>query len=38
MAEAALARFVTPVDRQPSGNAFASERPEWSPFHAFADD
>ena len=29
-----LALFVTPVDRQPAGNAFAAERPAWAPFHA----
>ena len=32
-----LALFVTPVDRAPEGNSFASERPEWAPLHAFAD-
>jgi len=32
-----LALFVTPVDREPSGNAFASERPAWSPIHALPD-
>ena len=26
-----LALFVTPVDRAPSVNSFASERPDWSP-------
>jgi hypothetical protein len=30
-----LALFVTPVDRAPALNAFATERPEWAPFHAF---
>jgi hypothetical protein len=33
-----LALFVTPVDRAPDGNAFAEERPHWSPFHSFTDD
>jgi hypothetical protein len=33
-----LALFVTPVDRAPSVNSFPSERPDWAPFHAFADD
>jgi hypothetical protein len=33
-----LALFVTPVDRAPTVNSFASERPEWSPFHALAED
>ena len=33
-----LALFVTPVDREPNGNAFADERPEWAPLHAFPDD
>jgi hypothetical protein len=33
-----LALFVTPVDRVPTGNSFAGERPPWSPFHAYADD
>ena len=28
-----LAMFVTPVDREPSGNSFAEERPPWAPFH-----
>ncbi len=32
-----LALFVTPVDRVPSENSFPDERPEWAPFHAFAD-
>jgi hypothetical protein len=32
-----LALFVTPVDRAPTGNSFPEERPEWAPFHAFAD-
>jgi hypothetical protein len=32
-----LALFVSPVDREPSSNVFAQERPEWSPLHAFAD-
>ena len=30
-----LALFVTPVDRAPTVNAFATERPEWAPFHAY---
>jgi hypothetical protein len=30
-----LALFVTPVDRAPTLNPFATERPEWAPFHAF---
>jgi len=30
-----LALFVTPVDKAPSLNAFAKERPEWAPFHEF---
>jgi hypothetical protein len=30
-----LSLFVTPVDRAPTVNAFAAERPEWAPFHAF---
>jgi hypothetical protein len=33
-----LALFVTPVDQAPQGNSFASERPDWAPFHAFADE
>ena len=33
-----LALFVTAVDRAPAANSFASERPEWSPFHALAED
>ena len=33
-----LALFVTAVDRAPSGNSFPEERPQWSPFHAYADD
>ena len=33
-----LALFVTPVDRAPSVNSFPQERPQWAPFHAFADD
>ena len=33
-----LALFITPVDRQPAGNAFPNERPDWAPFHAFPDD
>lgn len=33
-----LALFVTPVDREPQGNAFPAERPGWAPFHAFPDD
>jgi hypothetical protein len=33
-----LALFVTPVDRKPEGNSFPGERPDWAPFHAFADD
>lgn len=33
-----LALFVTPVDREPSGNSFPEERPPWVPFHAFPDD
>ncbi len=33
-----LALFVTPVDRAPSVNSFPEERPQWAPFHAFADD
>ena len=33
-----LALFVTHVDRQPTVNSFASERPDWAPFHALADD
>ena len=32
------ALFVTPVDREPQGNAFLAERPDWSPWHAYADD
>jgi len=31
------ALFVTPVDREPSGNSFAEERPEWAPFHEFPE-
>jgi hypothetical protein len=33
-----LALFVTPVDREPSGNSFPAERPPWVPFRAFPDD
>jgi hypothetical protein len=33
-----LALFVTPVDRAPHVNSFPEERPDWAPFHAFADD
>jgi hypothetical protein len=33
-----LALFVTPVDRMPTVNSFPAERPDWAPFHAFADD
>ena len=32
-----LALFLTPVDKAPSLNSFARERPEWSPFHDFAN-
>ncbi|MCW5593836.1 MAG: GFA family protein [Burkholderiales bacterium] len=32
-----LALFVTPVDREPSGNSFPAERPDWAPFHAFPE-
>ena len=32
-----LALFVTPVDRVPSGNSFAEERPDWSPLHEFPE-
>jgi hypothetical protein len=32
-----LALFVTPVDKAPSGNAFAEERPDWAPFHEFQE-
>ena len=32
-----LALFVTPVDREPSGNSFPGERPEWAPFHPFPE-
>ena len=28
-----LALFVTAVDRVPTANSFAEERPEWAPFH-----
>lgn len=31
-----LALFVTAVDREPSVNSFAEQRPEWAPFHDFA--
>ena len=30
-----VALFVTPVDKTPSLNSFAEERPEWAPFHEF---
>ena len=30
-----LSLFVTPVDREPSLNAFPEERPAWAPFHDF---
>lgn len=33
-----LALFVTPVDRAPQGNSFATERPDWAPYHPFDDD
>ena len=33
-----LALFASAVDRAPQGNAFAEERPDWAPLHAFADD
>jgi hypothetical protein len=33
-----LALFVTPVDKEPSGNSFPDERPAWAPFHSFPDD
>ena len=32
-----LALFVTPVDREPAANSFESERPAWTPFHAFPE-
>jgi hypothetical protein len=32
------ALFVTAVDREPGTNSFATERPDWAPFHAFPDD
>jgi hypothetical protein len=28
-----LALFVTPVDRAPSVNVFADERPDWAPMN-----
>ena len=33
-----LALFVTPVDKAPDDNAFATERPAWAPFHAFEEN
>lgn len=30
-----LGLFVTPVDREPTLNAFPDERPGWAPYHEF---